>query len=112
MTDATLPMNEAVGEVMEARRNDFNDLGIANDMLRYTFLLNKEHSKETKYFWYSWYYYSFAREESYFPHVYVMMDEVVDADELVAIWDEGENLYVMTGDYYENSLKGVFEEIK
>ena len=112
MTDATLPMNEAVGEVMEARREDFNDLGIANDMLRYTFLLNKEHSKETKYFWYSWYYYSFAQEESYFPHVYVKMDEVADADELVAIWDEGENLYVTTRSDYENSLKGVFGEIK
>ena len=97
---------------MEAYRKEFNDLGIANDMLRYTFLLNKEHSKETKYFWYSWYYYSFAQEESYFPHVYVKIDEVADADELVAIWDEGENLYVTTRNDYEKSLKGVFGEIK
>lgn len=111
-TDGTLPSTEEVGAVMDTRRSNFSDLGIANDMLRYSFLLNKEHSKETKYFWYSWYYYSFAREESYFPHVYVRMDEAKDADELVAFWDDSENLYVMPRNIYENSFKGVFEEIK
>ena len=111
-TDISLPLTAAVGKVMDPDKYGFSDLGIANDMLRYTFLLNKEHSKETKYFWYSWYYYSFAKEENMFPHVYVRLESCEPADELVTFWDEGENLYVMSRSDYENDIRDGFLEMK
>ncbi len=109
--DVTLPQVDDVKAVMDDRRDDFTDMGIANDMLRYTFLLNKEHSKETKYFWYSWYYYSFAIEENMFPHIYIMKDSCEASDELAVFWDEGENLYVMGLSDYESSFKADFGEV-
>ena len=98
--DESLPRVDEVGS-SGINMDDFTDLGIANDMLRYTFLLNREHSKETKYFWYSWYYYSFAEEEDWFPHIYVNFDSC-DEKHLVALWDDKENLYLMGRSYYEN----------
>ncbi|MBR6329720.1 MAG: hypothetical protein IKR68_08770 [Lachnospiraceae bacterium] len=104
--DGDLPKVSEVAAVMAGSdTSGFSDLGIANDMLRYTFLLNREHSKETKYFWYSWYYYSFAEEENRFPRIYVNLESCDSSPELVAIWDENENLYLMGREDYAKLCK-------
>ena len=111
--DGTLPDKEAVARRMAPHMEKFTDLGIANDMLRYTFLLNKEEEQQASAFWYSWYYHSFAERESkevhkdgtpryVFPHVYVNLDSLADGEELVALWDDTENLYLMNSGFYEN----------
>lgn len=106
-TDEELPKTDEVSALMDGRTADFSDLGITNDMLRYSFVLNKEHSKETKYFWYSWYYLSFAVDENHFPHLYVEETSAAKEPELVAIWDKGENLYVCGRAYYEENIGGI-----
>ena len=103
--DESLPKTDQVAQLMGAGTPEgFSDLGIANDMLRYTFMLNKENSKETRYFWYSWYYYSFADDEDHFPRIYVDKAGCEGSDELVAIWDKGENLYIMGAEDYEKRI--------
>lgn len=99
-TDESLPKRLEVPEFIEGKVSDFQDYGITNDLLRYTFLLNREHAKETKYFWYSWYYYSFAEEENRYPHMYLIPEDCEAADTLVAIWDRDENIYIMSMEKY------------
>lgn len=99
-TDDTLPKRLEVPEFIEGKTDDFQDMGITNDLLRYTFLLNQEHAKETKYFWYSWYYYSFAEEESRYPRLYMIPEECEASDSLIAIWDRDENIYLMSPERY------------
>jgi len=100
-TDESLLKTDAVTEIASDLKSAFVDLGITNDLLRYSFLLNQEHSKETKYFWYSWYYYFFAVEEDHYPHLYVDKASCESASQLVAIWDKDENLYLMGSDKYK-----------
>ena len=103
-TDTSLPQ---MGEGAEdyGLREDFTSLGIANDMLRYSFSLNHEEVQQARGFWYYWYYHHFAdkepdRPESY-PEIYVCTEGLSEADTLVAIWDENENLYLMSEDKYK-----------
>lgn len=99
--DLALPKLDNTPECIEDIKDEFTLVGVTNDMLRYSFLLNQEHSKETKYFWYSWYYYSFAEEENHYPRLYVNLQDCEEHDELVAIWDREENLYLMSRERYE-----------
>ncbi|MCR5626265.1 MAG: hypothetical protein K6F99_02995 [Lachnospiraceae bacterium] len=109
-TDKTLPFGEDVKKMMEGHEADFADLGIANDLLRYSFALNHEEVQQARAFWYYWYYHAFPekkpnRDEAY-PRVYVNPDEMAEEDELVALWDENENLYLMSSRYYEDIIEG------
>ncbi|NBH81487.1 hypothetical protein D3Z37_00895 [Lachnospiraceae bacterium] len=86
----------------------FPCIGRANDMLRYTFLLNEDNVQESAYFWYSWYYYSYMvdeRAEGKF-FLYVRTEDIKEGDTLVALWDSAQNLYLMTEQYYENEVRG------
>lgn len=105
--DETLPENMDLN--MDAHKQDFNTLGIGNDLLRYSFLLNDEGIQEATYFWYSWYYYSFAEEEEYYPGVYVNEEGLIDAEKLVALWDKEENLYLMSEDYYQEVIADEYQ---
>lgn len=101
LCDKTLPKLDEVDAFIDNYKQEFTDIGITNDMLRYSFLLNQEHSKETKYFWYSWYYFSFSEEENHYPHMYVNTKDCEEHDELVAIWDRDENLYIISREKYD-----------
>lgn len=94
--------------------DDFENLGLTNDMLRYSFLLNTDKQRESAYFWYSWFYYSFATQandsENYISYAYVMKDECEEAEELVAIWDYKNDLYIMPYDVYEEKYRSVFDD--
>lgn len=84
---------------------DFIEYGSAADMLRYSFLLNKESEKEMAYFWYSWFYYSFYEEKMWESHVKIM-NGLEGSEKIIALWDMDENLYLMSPEYYgENILK-------
>ena len=57
-------------------------------------------------FWYYWYYHHFAdkepdRPDSY-PEVFVCMEGLSEGKTLIALWDENENLYMMS----EEKLRG------
>lgn len=107
VTNESLLKCESVSDNMV--QADFTDLGIANDMLRYSFLLNHEDMKEASYFWYAWYYYSFADEEQRYPKIYLYEDGIENARKLVAVWDEDENLYLMPYTYYESKVENAYE---
>lgn len=99
-----LDMKETGGRI---RQEDFQNLGYSGDMLRYTFLLNEDGVQESAYFWYAWYYYSFMPEEAVEEGftVYARIEDLEQEDTLVVLWDEAQNLYLMTEEYYENEVK-------
>lgn len=97
--------------VEETQMEVFEDLGYANDMFRYSFLLNSFWEELGNYFTYYWYYADLMPE----LHVYLNGEQdtagesVFDAKELVVLWDgspsqEAENLYIMTKNYYESEV--------
>ena len=100
VVDETLSGNDIAGQ-----KDDFTWIGYGSDMLRYTFLLNTDGVQQSTYFWYSWYYYSFYGESSgHDIAIYVNMEDVAESDELIAIWTQEEDLYLMTQDYYERKF--------
>lgn len=114
--DSSLLTGDAVSENMVPHKADFKDFGIANDMLRYSFPMNHEHVQEATYFWYSWYYHAFAEKVQHrknpkkrydlFPNVYIKMDDIKDADNLVALIATNEDLYLMSQRSYDEYLGG------
>ncbi|MFT3982500.1 MAG: hypothetical protein QM697_01225 [Lachnospiraceae bacterium] len=96
-------LNDA--KVSEAQMEAFGDLGYANDMFRYSFLLNDFWEEIGNYFTYYWYYSDYLPE----IHVYLNAQGMEEADTLVVLWDgnaekEAENLYIMTEAYYESEV--------
>ncbi len=109
-TDPGLPAGEEVTALFAGKQDLFTDLGIANDMLRYSFPFNEEPVQQASAFWYGWYYHSFAerREKEgsrrdYYPNIYVNSDDLdlKDPDSsdfgepLAALWGEEQDLYLM-----------------
>lgn len=113
LTDAVVIPDAALNTsyVSEEKKAEFEDLGFANDMFRYSFLCNDFWEELGNYFTYFWYYADYLPE----IHVYMNLSEdaagssVFDAEELVVLWDgspenEAENLYIMTKGYYESEV--------
>ncbi len=109
--DSSLPTNNAVSENMIPHQADFTDFGEANDMLRYSFPLNHEHYQEATAFWYSWYYNTYSEKVQHlknvkkrrdmFPNVYVNTSDIEEADTLVALIAQNEDLYLMSREKYD-----------
>ena len=99
----SLPSPEETGKLLnnENREDHFSFLGYSNDMLRNTFLLNEDREYVNSYFHYAYYYYYVGEDgaENCF-RAYISPEDLSKADTLVAIWDEKENLYLMSRDYY------------
>ncbi|MCR4908562.1 MAG: hypothetical protein K5985_06990 [Lachnospiraceae bacterium] len=97
--DKNLPFGEEVEAALKPALGRFSDFGIANDMLRYSFPLNQEKIQQATAFWYYWYYHSFAEENpgepGSFPKIRIALEGLTEAERLVALWDENENLYLM-----------------
>ncbi len=108
--DNSIVNGNAVSGNFIPRQGEFTHLGQANDMLRYAFPLNKEHVQQATAFWYSWYYHAFAekrekeRDEDLYPDIYVNLSDEEDADTLVAVWGENQDLYLMSEAYYESVI--------
>ncbi|MCR5735381.1 MAG: hypothetical protein K6G22_12320 [Lachnospiraceae bacterium] len=93
-------------------KEDFERFGSANDMFRYSFMMNDFWEELGNYFTYQWYYYDHLGEISVFvnPSEDGKGEDIADADELVILWDsshekEEENIYIMTKAYYEDSVR-------
>ncbi len=96
--DESIPTKESVSEM--ALQEKMTCIGYANDMLRYVFMLNDDAKmgvKHTSYFWYD-YIYRITSEPMY---IYIENELSNDCSKLVALWDEQNNLYIMSEQYYE-----------
>ncbi len=113
LSGATVIPDTALNDTMVdgEGKKDFQDLGYANDMFRYSFLCNDFFEELGNYFTYYWYY------SDYLPEIHVYLNttdtqkygNIFNADELVVLWDgspenEAENLYIMTKAYYEGEV--------
>lgn len=112
VTDHSLPSPEQVRKVRfkDLRDERFVLCGSTPDMLRNTFLLNEDREYVNSYFHYSYVYYSCVLEE-YLENsfrFYLADEDIENADELVAIWDRKENLYVMSREFYEENMAELF----
>jgi len=95
-------------------RNDFEDIGYANDMLRNVFLYHSDNTGAADYF----YHYAYYRAYVNGMHIYVNFDHIAENEELVLLWqlqnpddptDETEDLYLMTKTYYDE-IKDYIQE--
>ncbi len=108
--DESLPSGKEVKAAFEERMDDFSDIGEANDMLRYSFPLNREKVQQASAFWYSWYYHSFSEKKGkednkdMLPNIYVNLNGAENDDTFVAVWTNKQDLYFMTEEYYLSVL--------
>ena len=112
--DPSLPRPEQVREagLKDMAGKYFTELGSVNDMLRYVFAANDDRDDnwsdyyKTSYFMYMWYYHYLKSGIM----GYAALDDLSGADEVVAVWDKGENLFLMSRDYYRDHLEELFQE--
>ena len=111
LVDESLPAGDETEELLGDKKNDFRDIGEANDMLRYSFALNTEKVQQASAFWYSWYYNAFAekqkkeRDKDMQPNIYVNLDDAASAEVFVAVWNDEQDLYFMS----EDTFRGLTE---
>ncbi len=110
--DQSLPAGEETEKLFKWKENDFYDLGEANDMLRYSFPLNREKVQQASAFWYSWYYNAFSekvkknKDKDMQPNIYVNLSGADTAESFVAVWNDREDLYLMSEDVYREMYNG------
>jgi len=98
-------MNESV--VTEKNSDDFESLGYVNDMLRNTMMYSGIDNEIGNFLYYLYYY----RDLSGTAYFFVNTDGLMDADELVLIWQNqeenkhSEDMYLMTKEYYDTVYK-------
>ncbi len=96
-------------------KEDFDRLGMTNDMYRYSFVVCPSIDETGSYFYYYWYYYEHLR--NIFAHMNVEKGEtgqdIGTGNELVILWktdeespEEDEDFYVMTKEYYDSEVRG------
>ena len=114
VTDNSLPSPKQVkkAKLKDIRDERFVFCGNTPDMERNIFLLNEDREYVNSYFHYSYYYYSCVKEEYLDKcyRFYIADEDIENADELVAIWDDKENLYVMSRDFYKTNIEGLFTQ--
>lgn len=110
--DTSLPAGKDVEGFMERFKGDFENIGEANDMLRYSFALNREKVQQASAFWYSWYYNTFSEKQvkekgkDMLPNIYVNLNDIDKSSSFIAVWTNKEDLYLMTEDKYREYLTG------
>jgi len=88
-------------------KDDFTDLGFANDMMRSACIIHPDETEASDYFYHYWWF----NERVGDMHLYANLDGILDADELVFLWQnvsedsETEDFYLMTKDYYDRNFK-------
>ncbi|MBR6159878.1 MAG: hypothetical protein IKQ40_06205 [Lachnospiraceae bacterium] len=89
----------------DKQRSYFEDLGPANDMMRYTFVLSPYNGEWGNGFYHYWFYNTFIGES----HVYICPEGIRDADELVVIWQDvddkdTESYFIASKEYYDGVI--------
>jgi len=108
--DTSLPAGTDVTGIFADKKSEFVEIGNANDMLRYSFALNREEVQQASAFWYSWYYNAYAekveKKRDLYPEIYVNLDDLENSetDAFVAVWTETQDLYFMSREKYEDYL--------
>ena len=91
----------------QARTEDFEDIGYANDMMRNVCMYYPDDEELANYFFHYWYF----SENVGAMHIYINYDGLKDANEIVFLWQnqeggsETEDFYIMTKDYYDRNIK-------
>lgn len=109
--DNSLPEPEEVARIIgpDEKKEYFTFLGYAGDMLRNAFLVNEDREYVNSYFHYAHtYYYTDEDTAEVSFKAYISPEDLSAEDELVAIWDSRENLYLMSRRYYEDKIKGLY----
>lgn len=96
-------LNETV--LSKEQRSYFEDLGTANDLMRYTFLLSPYSEEWGNGFYYYWYYNDYIGDS----RVYICPEGLEDADELVLIWQHEDILgtecyFIASKQYYDEVI--------
>ena len=89
----------------EDQRSHFTDLGPANDLLRYTFVLTDLKGEEGNGFYFYWFYSSHIGD----ARVYICPEKLSGSDELVLLWqndagDDTESYYIASKSFYDDVL--------
>lgn len=112
--DPSLPSPKEAGKLIGEGEWEryFTFLGYTGDMLRNSFLVNEDREYVNTYFHYAYFYYYVDEEaaEKRF-RAYLSPEDLSKEDELVAIWDRNENLYLMSRGYYEDNIKPLSDDI-
>lgn len=84
---------------------DQTRLGPANDMMRYIHVADHTDEETSNQFYYTYFY----TVNPYHPKeealtINICTDHIAEDDTLVALWDTGENLYLMSRTYYDENV--------
>ena len=94
-------------------RSDFSYIGPANDMMRYVFAADHTDEEISNQFFYTWFYTvdpNHPMDETF--RINICMKDLAEDDTLVALWDTGENLYLMSNKYYNNIVSDRYKVSK
>lgn len=83
----------------------FLDLGSANDMMRYTFVLTPYHGEWGNGFYYYWFYNTYIGDS----RVYICPEGLMDAKEIVVLWQktgthDTDSYYIASKEYFEKEI--------
>ncbi|MCR5302038.1 MAG: hypothetical protein K6E49_06320 [Lachnospiraceae bacterium] len=89
----------------DEQRSYYENLGPANDLMRYTFLLSPYSEEWGNGFYYYWFYNDYTE----ISHVYICPQDIADADELVLIWQQEdllgtEDYFIASKQYYDEVI--------
>ena len=104
---AKIVKEDSLNEIVfsDEQKKHFDDLGSANDMLRYTFALTDLEEEWGNGFYFYWFYNSFIADS----RVYLCTEDLMDAKELVVIWQredchDTDSYYVVSKSYYDEVI--------
>lgn len=96
-------LNDVV--LTDEQKKHFEDLGYANDMMRYTFPLTPYNGEWGNGFYYYWFYNSFIEDS----HVYMCTEGLKESKEIVVLWQrEGghdtDNYYIASREFFDREI--------
>lgn len=105
--DATVVKDAAYNEMVlsDDQKAHFDDLGPANDMMRYTFLMTPYLGEWADGFYYYWFYNTHVGDS----RVYICTEGLADASEIVLLWQhedapDTESYYIASKDYFDREI--------
>ncbi len=105
--NAAIVKDDSLNNVLlsDEQKAYYEDLGPANDLMRYTFVLTPYYGEWGNGFYYYWFYNTFIGDS----HVYICPEDIIDADELVVIWQhedyhDTESYYIASKSFYDEVI--------
>ncbi|MCR5747804.1 MAG: hypothetical protein K6G03_08855 [Lachnospiraceae bacterium] len=107
VVDTSLPDLYELEEepVIERISDDFINIGRGHELLRYAFIGDHTDEETTNQFFYSYYYTTDAYyQDEEMINIRICPEGLAKADTVIALWDKSENLYLMSEDYYRETI--------